>query len=542
MADSAAIYCRVSTREQADSGTSLETQLAACRKFAAAHDLQVDETLVVREDHTGTDLERPGLLRLLGDAQSGRFRSLVIYTLDRLHRPRNEGDEWRTLQLLNRFKDMGVTVWFVDGAIPTSGPMASLIGIFQSWRAGAERRSIMERTARGRAAKLAQGKFLGRPPLGYSKDAEMRLVPDEVTQDVVRYIFDRYDRERVGVREIQKDLIGRYPSPAGGKIWYEGTVHRILSSEFYWTGTHRSGAPCPPIITAEQGRRVSERLTSNTRLKTGSKKERWPLQGIIYCHCGALWRCQPARRRQPADYYCRNRYVGSAADLRGEPRCTVLRMKKDRLEALVLGLIVVSLQDPVRLAQALDASMKTVKASLEEYGREVGPIDEALEHVRGQLKELERARIRRTLSGEELDSIEKELTTLFADLEARRAAYGPERLKQVEEARALLPAVEELMAWAEKGRTGLPVEGLLAGLPVEPGLARLLAIMPTKPAKAGEPSDWRRDMLTGLLDRLHAKITMYPNHIEVTGVLTLNTNLSAATENLHAYLRPRGYG
>ena len=102
MTDTAAIYCRVSTREQADSGTSLETQLAACRRFAAAHGLQVDEMLIVREDHTGTDLERPGLLRLLGDAQSGRFGSLVIYTLDRLHRPKNEGDEWRTLQLLNR--------------------------------------------------------------------------------------------------------------------------------------------------------------------------------------------------------------------------------------------------------------------------------------------------------------------------------------------------------------------------------------------------------------------------------------------------------
>ena len=47
----AAIYCRVSTREQAE-GTSLDTQEQACIDRAGTLGYEVID--VVREDHTGT--------------------------------------------------------------------------------------------------------------------------------------------------------------------------------------------------------------------------------------------------------------------------------------------------------------------------------------------------------------------------------------------------------------------------------------------------------------------------------------------------------
>ena len=61
----AAIYVRVSSSAQEQDGSSLETQEAACRRYAAERGYVVDETDVYREVHTGTELwERPALQRL----------------------------------------------------------------------------------------------------------------------------------------------------------------------------------------------------------------------------------------------------------------------------------------------------------------------------------------------------------------------------------------------------------------------------------------------------------------------------------------------
>jgi site-specific DNA recombinase len=104
----AAIYCRVSSTDQKDNGTSLETQEAAARLKAAQLGLTVSEEYVICEDWSGTDLERPGLLRLLYLAEAGLIEVVIILCSDRLYRPEIEGDEWRIFPILQRFIDAGV--------------------------------------------------------------------------------------------------------------------------------------------------------------------------------------------------------------------------------------------------------------------------------------------------------------------------------------------------------------------------------------------------------------------------------------------------
>jgi len=49
----------------------------------------------IQEDWTGTDLHRPGLLKLYSLAESGLIDVVLIYRQDRLYRPENEADQWR---------------------------------------------------------------------------------------------------------------------------------------------------------------------------------------------------------------------------------------------------------------------------------------------------------------------------------------------------------------------------------------------------------------------------------------------------------------
>ena len=58
----AAIYCRVSTRQQAEDGSSLDSQEVACRRLAASQGFTV--TQVFKEDFPGTELARPLLDQL----------------------------------------------------------------------------------------------------------------------------------------------------------------------------------------------------------------------------------------------------------------------------------------------------------------------------------------------------------------------------------------------------------------------------------------------------------------------------------------------
>ena len=88
----AARYSRVSTKDQKDNGTSLETQSEAELVMGLDLGLIMPEEYHIQEDWTGTDLNRPGLLKLYSLAESGLINVVLIYSQDRLYRPEKESD------------------------------------------------------------------------------------------------------------------------------------------------------------------------------------------------------------------------------------------------------------------------------------------------------------------------------------------------------------------------------------------------------------------------------------------------------------------
>src|SRR5262245_53372619 len=83
----AAIYGRVSPVGQEEDGTSLATQEAHCRTYAAAHGYRVDEMHVYRDVYTGTELwERPRLTALREAIRQHAITGVIAYAIDRLSR------------------------------------------------------------------------------------------------------------------------------------------------------------------------------------------------------------------------------------------------------------------------------------------------------------------------------------------------------------------------------------------------------------------------------------------------------------------------
>ncbi|HYG58020.1 MAG TPA: recombinase family protein, partial [Symbiobacteriaceae bacterium] len=82
--DDTAIYVRWSTADQGD-GTTLETQLEACKKLCAHHGWNVpDDRIFIDAGESGGNLLRPALDRLRAAVRSGAIKRVIVYRLDRL--------------------------------------------------------------------------------------------------------------------------------------------------------------------------------------------------------------------------------------------------------------------------------------------------------------------------------------------------------------------------------------------------------------------------------------------------------------------------
>ncbi len=85
----AAIYCRVSTDDQEKEGTSLQTQLEACRKYC--QDKGYHLVRQFSETYSGLTLERPKLNELREMVRTLDLDTIVVYCLDRLSRNATHG-------------------------------------------------------------------------------------------------------------------------------------------------------------------------------------------------------------------------------------------------------------------------------------------------------------------------------------------------------------------------------------------------------------------------------------------------------------------
>ncbi len=152
--EKAALYLRVSTREQTTENQELEL-----RRWAERLGLEV--VRVYTETASGARADRAALAAVLAGAHAREFDALLVWSLDRLTR---EGIA-PMLRYLEQLRSVGVRVvslkeaW-VDSASPT---WDLLVAVF-AWVAKQERERNGERIRAGLARARAQGVRLGRKP------------------------------------------------------------------------------------------------------------------------------------------------------------------------------------------------------------------------------------------------------------------------------------------------------------------------------------------------------------------------------------------
>lgn len=139
-----AVYIRVSTRKQGESGLGLESQRKICDDFIKAHD--GEKVAEFKDVESGTHRDRKGLAETVAFCKKNNC-AMVIAKLDRLA---------RDVEFCFKIINTGIEIHFVD--MPQINTL--LLGVFASV-AQYERELTSDRTKKALAAKKERGEVTG---------------------------------------------------------------------------------------------------------------------------------------------------------------------------------------------------------------------------------------------------------------------------------------------------------------------------------------------------------------------------------------------
>ena len=242
-ANRAAIYARVSDKSQdGEDKTSIAEQTGDMEAYCESKGLTI--TARYQEVGRGWSKKRPEFQRMLADARSGRFDTIVCWKSDRLSR-----GMYPAAALMEVVEAHQIRLEAVMDAIDmkTFGLMAAIGKI--------ELDNFRERSTLGKRGTAKQGRVpTGGVPYGYRIGDDGRLDVVEEQAEVVRRIFDMYINEGMGSHSIAVRLTDEgVPTQTGKMLWLQSRVHHILGNTTY-TGTWVYGKY--RHVSTEDGKRV----------------------------------------------------------------------------------------------------------------------------------------------------------------------------------------------------------------------------------------------------------------------------------------------
>jgi len=339
----AAIYCRVSTEDQEREGTSLQSQLEACKKLAKDRGYEVSEGLIAMETYSGLSFDRPKLNEVRQWVRDKAVDVVIAYTLDRLSR-----DPVHFIILQEELERADVALIMVTEDVDSSD-MGKLIAHIRGFAAKLEVEKIRERTQRGIRERVKAGKMpSGRRArlYGYTYSDGVRHINETETKharDIFRWLLEGETLNGITYRLRELGI----PTPSGDGYWLRSTIYRILTNPAYMGKTYcyyqvhketakhykptrksrKSGieikpysegvlieGATPAIITEILFNQAQAILKKNREMSSRNGKVKYLLRGHIYCaRCNrkywgySRWANGKPDKSNQRYYYCMGR-------------------------------------------------------------------------------------------------------------------------------------------------------------------------------------------------------------------------------------------
>ncbi len=389
----AAIYCRVSTEDQAREGVSLAAQEERGRAFCQAQGWVVAD-VYVDDGYSGKNTDRPALKRLIRDGETGAFDLVVVYKLDRLSRRQRD-----VMHLLEDvFARLGIGFRSVTEAFETATPFGkAALGMLAVF-AQLERETIVERSRMGKRQAARQGRWKGgSAPYGYAYEPATRqwsLIPEQV--EVYRQIVHWY-MAGMGVSKIAKQLnLARVPSPTG-TTWSRNTIYKLVHNPHYAGLTHYKGevypGQHPAVLTPAEWEQL-QAAGENRKGSTWPTSDAFLLSGLLRCGvCGGSIKGKSVyyygyRHAQPPVhryyYTCRDQYDRERHS-QGH-RCNVGWHRVEKVEEVVIQKVLAWAAAPGELAAEVERQLAGSQTRRSELTEAVAGSQKRLDGLEQKLK------------------------------------------------------------------------------------------------------------------------------------------------------------
>jgi len=219
-------YVRVSTKDQAENGVSLNEQSVKINAMCLARG---DELLEIIEDgESGKDLNRPGFQRLkaIVEKQPKAVDCVIVCKLDRL--TRSLGD---LADLLVLFEKCDVALVSLAESLDTKSAAGRLVinvmGAVSQW----EREVISERTKAALAYKKSQGQRVGNIQYGWCLSPDGKsLLPKPYEASIVCLIKRMRSEGHMSYRDIAKMLNKNGYKNRNGNSWRHEAVEDVFKA------------------------------------------------------------------------------------------------------------------------------------------------------------------------------------------------------------------------------------------------------------------------------------------------------------------------
>ena len=292
-----AIYCRVSTEEQATEGFSIHAQKDKLTKYASINDWDIVD-YYVDDGISGKNLtERPEVSRLIEDVKKGKIKNVLIYKLDRLTRSVKD-----LIYLIELFDKNNCTFNSQTEKIDTSNAVGrmfvKIIGIFAEF----ERENLAERVTLGYEQKTSEGYYTNcNGVFGYDYivgKGKLKINKNEA--EYVRKIYNWYleGESMLKIAKKLKDL--NVPTKRGGH-WNQSTIYSILTNPLYIgnvrygvgrkNGFEVSGKNIIPIINKELFNNVNNLMKKRKkfRMRKNSSDDTYYSRVLKCSLCGSKY-------------------------------------------------------------------------------------------------------------------------------------------------------------------------------------------------------------------------------------------------------------
>lgn len=267
-----ALYCRVSTTEQATHGLSIATQLDNLRQWAEreGHTVigeYIDPGISARK----SPLKRPALQTLLKNLEG--LDAIAFTKLDRW--TRNIKGYYSVQEILDKAGVAWIAIQEDYETVTASGRFKVNIMLSVAENE-ADRTSERIKVVFDR--KVALSEHLGpKPPLGYSV-TNKHLTPDAAAP-IAREAFRQF--QLTGSTAVVMDYLHTQ-----GYLYNYTSVDHLLKNEMYagrYRGNHNY---CPPLIPPAEFDEVQRQLANRSVRRNQTKRE-YLFSGLIFCsECG----------------------------------------------------------------------------------------------------------------------------------------------------------------------------------------------------------------------------------------------------------------